>query len=97
MHGQSSSSTCPNTPQAVGVPIVALDERMPLHSKHQPTDLSLQANVYDESHLAPHPRLDSKAISGTSTAADLAQCPADASVWWNITAASDDIFLVMHA
>ncbi len=39
------------------MPLVALDERMPLHFKHQPTDLCLQANVYDESHLAPHPRL----------------------------------------
>ena len=52
-----SAGSRPNTPGAMGMALVALDERMPLHIEHQPTDLCLQANVYDESHLAPHPRL----------------------------------------
>ena len=52
-----SSWTPPNI-WAVWMLTVALAERMPLHFQHQPSDLCLQANVYDKSHLAPRPRLN---------------------------------------
>ncbi len=59
-HAHFSSGTCPTTPHALGVPILALAVRMPLHFEHQPTDLCLQPNMYDESHLAPHTVLNNK-------------------------------------